>query len=254
VTIEEPNLQAAKPSRMRVIKDQFKRLPVIFSLIGFTLLVFLAQMLSTRLLGIDLLLVFGAKINDAIAGGEYWRLVTPIFIHVDLWHFFINMYSLYAIGPVIEIYFGHRRTLVIYFLSGITGVLFSLAFSPNPSVGASGSIFGLLGAFGVFLYVHRKSFGNAARQQLRRVITVVLLNLALGLMPRIDNWGHLGGLLGGAALAWLIGPRLELLVSEEGRSNATDTRPWISIRKTVLYAAGFLIILALIIVQLIPNG
>ncbi len=201
--------------------------PVTYGLIAATTLVFLGQLLGQSALGFDLIGSLGAKDNMAIAAGELWRLITPVFIHGGLAHFIVNMYSLYAIGPAVERFFGAGRTLTLYLLSGIAGVVLSLSFSPYRSVGASGAIFGLLGSLGAFLYANRKTFGQAGRMQLRQIVLVALLNLGLGLSPGIDNWGHLGGLLFGTALAWFISPSLQVVRDElTEQVYLTDRRPW----------------------------
>jgi rhomboid protease GluP len=219
--------------------------PVTFGLIGVTVAVFSLQVLSQALVGFDLVLSAGAKVNEAIAQGQVWRLFTPIFIHAGLSHLFINMYSLYAIGPSVERFFGRPRTLAIYLLAGIAGVLLSLAMSPNPSVGASGAIFGLLGALGVLLYRNRPVFGGMGRRQLQQIVLVALFNLALGLSPGIDNWGHLGGLVYGSGLAWFAGPLLEVVAPETDRPRVVDHRPWEEARPALLLGAALLIALSL---------
>jgi rhomboid protease GluP len=210
-----------------------------------TLAVFALQVLSQALVGFDVVLALGAKVNAAIAQGEVWRLVTPIFIHAGLSHLFVNMYSLYAIGPTVERFFGRPRTLAVYLLSGIAGVLLSLALSPNPSVGASGAIFGLLGALGVLLYRNRPVFGSMGRRQLQQIVLVALFNLALGLSPGIDNWGHVGGLVYGAGLAWFAGPLLEVVAPETDHRRLVDHRPWEEARPALLLGAALLVALSL---------
>ncbi|MBN2471439.1 MAG: rhomboid family intramembrane serine protease [Anaerolineae bacterium] len=165
----------------------------------------------------DWLFIQGAKINEfIIEGGEVYRLLTAMFLHGGLTHLFFNGYALYVIGRNLEQISGHARFLLIYFLGGLTGSLFSLLFSQNPSVGASGAIFAIFGAELVFVYRHRKIFGRAAYQQLQSMIFMLALNVAIGLMPEsnIDNWGHMGGFVGGLALAWLIGPMLRVSVTQ----------------------------------------
>jgi len=230
----------------RTLSANIGRFRGSFGLIGFTVLVFAAQWLSLTLTGSDLLLEWGAKSRPEMAAGQVWRFVTPIFLHVSLLHLLVNMYSLYAIGPAVERFFGTPRFIALYLLSGISGVLFSLAFSPFPSAGASGSIFGLLGALAAFLYLHRTLFGRFGRLQLRQLIVVAVLNLALGLMPGIDNWGHVGGLVAGVVLAWSIGPifRVVWLAPEQGQ--LVDQRPWRDVRASTLVAAGALSGLALV--------
>jgi rhomboid protease GluP len=218
--------------------------PGTVALIAFTALIFLAQWLLSQFVGFDPLLVFGAKTNSAILEGELWRFVTPLFLHASLTHLFVNMYSLYALGPPIERMFGTGRMLATYLLSGVNGVIFSLAFTPSPSVGSSGAIFGLLGALGFFLYLHRQAFGARGRLYLRRIILVALLNLGLGLLPQIDNWGHLGGLLAGAALAWWLGPRLELRWPAVPALGLTDRQPPSQVWPKALLAALLLTLLA----------
>lgn len=209
------------------LESRVRRTPVTYGLIATTALVFLGQLIGQSALGFDLVGSLGAKDNVAIAAGQLWRLITPVFIHGGLIHFFVNMYSLYAIGPFVERFFGAGRTLTLYLLSGIAGVVLSLSFSPYRSVGASGAIFGLLGSLGAFLYANRSTFGQAGRMQLRQIILVALLNLGLGLSPGIDNWGHLGGLLFGTGLAWFIGPSLQVVRDElTDRVYLTDRRPW----------------------------
>lgn len=228
------------------LRENIERFRGSYGLIGFTVLVFAGQWLSLNVYGRDLLLEWGAKSRPEMAAGQVWRFVTPLFLHVSLPHLLVNMYSLYAIGPAVERFFGTPRFIALYLLSGISGVLFSLAFSPFPSAGASGSIFGLLGALAAFLYLHRALFGRFGRLQLRQLVVVALLNLALGLMPRIDNWGHVGGLVAGVLLAWSLGPvfRVVWLTTEQGQ--LVDQRPWHDARTSALVAAGVLSGLALV--------
>jgi rhomboid protease GluP len=181
---------------------------VTYILMGVTLLIFAGQYLTQSQLGIDLFAVYGMKINRAIISGELWRLVTPIFLHGSLTHIGFNMYALFILGPGLERTYGRSRYLMLYFLSGIAGNVVSFYFSPNNSLGASTSIFGLVAAQGVFIFRNREFFGKQARSLLGNLFLIVAVNLMLGLMPGIDNWGHMGGLLGGLAFAWTSGPLL----------------------------------------------
>ncbi len=234
-----------RPRPRPTLRQRAAAYPVTFGLIAATLLVYLLQVTSQALLGFDVVLAIGAKVDTAIAQGQVWRLVTPVFIHAGLAHIAVNMYSLYAIGPAVERFFGRGRTLAIYLLAGIAGVILSLAFSPYVSVGASGAIFGLLGALGVLLYRNRPVFGSLGRRQLQQIILVALFNLALGLSPGIDNWGHLGGLIYGSGLAWFAGPVLQVVIQEADRPRLVDRRSGEEARSALLLGGALLIVLAL---------
>jgi rhomboid protease GluP len=183
------------------------RIPLVkpfwaYALLGFTLLVYFLQLL----LGDTFTYNFGLKINELIRQGEYWRLLTPVFFHASPLHILFNMYALYGIGPELERPLGHARFLFIYLLSGYAGVLASFALSPANSLGASGAIFGLIGAFAVFLYRNQRFLGKVGRNTLYNVLFIIGLNVILSFSEGIDLWGHFGGLLAGTATAWLIGP------------------------------------------------
>jgi len=237
-------LQPRRPGLAQVIR----RHPVTFSLIGVNLAVFVVQLLLTSLFGFDLVIALGAKENTAIAAGQYWRLLTPVFIHAGLAHLFVNMYSLFVIGPAGEEMFGRVRFLAFYLLAGFAGAIFSLAFNPSPSVGASGAIFGLLGMLGAFWYVHRTTFGSIGKLQLRQIAMVAALNLLIGLSPGIDFWAHLGGFVTGIALGLLFGPRYQARQTEAGQMRMQDTRPWAQVRTAVLLTLAALIALAVLVV------
>jgi rhomboid protease GluP len=179
-------------------------------ILGITVLVYLAQVASQMILGTDIPQLFGMKYNPLIMQGEFWRLLTPMFLHGSLLHIAFNMYALYRLGPGLERFYGHFRFLVLYGIAGFAGNVFSFAMTPAASLGSSTAIFGLLGAEAVFLYHNRKIFGGRTQQALQQVILLAVINLLIGLSPGIDNWGHLGGLLGGASFAWLAGPVLHV--------------------------------------------
>jgi rhomboid protease GluP len=152
----------------------------------------------------------GAKANEAIRAGQLWRFFTPMLLHGSILHIGFNMYALMIFGAGLERRYGHGRFLLLYILSGFAGTVFSFLFSSAYSIGASGAIFGLVGAEGIFLFQNRKLFGARVRQALNNVIFVVAINLFLGLQPGIDNWGHMGGLMGGLIFAWFAGPHWEV--------------------------------------------
>lgn len=226
--------------------QRIRRFPATVGLIALTVLVFVAQLLSQTLAGGDLVLYYGAKINENLAAGEAWRLLTPVFLHAGLLHIGVNMYSLWALGPAVERFFGHARFLIVYLLSGICGVLLSLVLSPNASVGASGAIFGLLGALATFLYLHRATFGQLGAMQLRQLVFVALINLAMGLTPGIDNWGHVGGLVAGAVLAGFLGPRFSTTLLPDGRPRLVDVRT-----KQQISVRGGLALVAVVILSIL---
>lgn len=201
------------PSRQPVYLRMPSTQPVAtYTLIAFTVVVYILQMLSSALLGdsvygIDWVTLYGARINDAILAGQWWRFITPVFLHGSMSHIFFNMYALYSVGSFLERHFGHGRFLLLYFLGAFAGNVLSFLFTIGYSVGASTAVFGLIAAEVIFFYQNRQLFGSHARQAIGNAIFIIVINLFIGLAPNIDNWGHIGGLLGGAIFAWFAGPR-----------------------------------------------
>jgi len=182
-----------------------------YILIGITVLFYLLQSASQFFFsGADYPAYFGMKINDAILAGQLWRLLTPLLLHGSLMHIGFNMYALYAIGAGMESRMGHARFLLLYLASGFAGNVFSFFFTDANSLGASTAIFGLLAAEGVFLYQNKELFGQRAQRALSNIVMVAAVNLLIGLSPGIDNWGHIGGLIGGLIFAAMGGPRWEM--------------------------------------------
>jgi rhomboid protease GluP len=235
-----PPIPPARPS----VFERLANSPSTAAIILITAIVFIGQTVTHQLYGVDLLLALGAKSNADIMNGQIWRLLTPVFLHVGLLHIGVNMYSLYIIGPAVERPFGSPRFTAVYFLSGVGGVASSLAFSQQPSAGASGAIFGLLGALAGFLFIHRSVFGQAASGQLRQIVFVALLNLAIGLSPGIDNWGHVGGLLVGIGLAFALGPRYQPMWTTPEGGRLVDQQPWSRVWIRAVLATAIVLVLA----------
>ena len=157
---------------------------------------------------IRVLVDLGAKVNPFIAAGAYWRLFTATLLHDGILHLAFNLYALFALGPLLEGYVGHYRFAAIYLLAGLYGSLLSYAFSSSISVGASGAVFGLLGGITVYFLRYHANFGAQGKAVLQNMVTVLIINFIFGLsVGYIDNWGHLGGLLGGALVTYGLLPR-----------------------------------------------
>jgi len=174
-------------------------------IIGINIGMFLAQLAFPQLT------LAGVKINEMIDQGEVWRLFTPAFLHGSPTHLLVNMLSLHSLGPVTEWTCGRQRFLAIYLGSAVAGNIASYFQDDLPSLGASGAIFGLSGALLVYFVRNRRLFRGRGSNIIIRLVLTVILNFGVGiLLPQIDEWGHLGGFLGGALLAYLLGPCYEL--------------------------------------------
>ncbi len=136
--------------------------------------------------------------------GQYYRLLTGTFIHIDFFHILFNMYALKVIGEQVESFFGKWKFLFIYLFSAICGSLLSILLSGDiPSIGASGAIFGLFGAMLYFGYNYRVYLGNTI---IKQMVPIILINLLIGFMSTgIDNFAHIGGLVGGLLISMAVG-------------------------------------------------
>ena len=170
----------------------------------------------------DVLLDFGAMFGPLIAAGQYWRLFTAMFLHVGVLHLAFNGFGLLIFGPLVERAYGHLRFLTIYILAGLAGSVASyLANSIFDTIalaaGASGAIFGVLGALAAYFALQRRVFGMAAQRNLTGLLVLAGINLVYGLAtPGIDNWAHLGGFAGGFALGLALAPQYRLVRSPIG--------------------------------------
>jgi len=185
-----------------------RRATVTYSLLGITVGLYLLQIASRSFSagGYDYPALLGMKINQFILSGEFWRLITPVFLHASITHLLFNMYALYSFGTGLERYSGHWRFLSLYMIGGFAGNVTSFLLSDKSSLGASTAIFGLVSAEAIFIYRNRIFFGKRAGPMLANTVLIIVINLALGLSPGIDNWGHLGGLVGGLIFTWFAGP------------------------------------------------
>jgi membrane associated rhomboid family serine protease len=163
-----------------------------FTLIGVNVVVFVLELVA----GINAMAGDWGMWPIAVAGGEWWRLLTAAFLHGGWLHILFNMYVLFSIGQTLERILGHVRYGLLYVLAALGGSIASYAFSaPNVlSVGASGAIFGLMGALVVA--------GRRLRYDIRQVLILLAINTVIGFLASGVDWrAHLGGLVTGAAVA-----------------------------------------------------
>ncbi|MCY4020116.1 MAG: rhomboid family intramembrane serine protease [Chloroflexi bacterium] len=225
-------VSATSGGRKRVRRPPEDQPRLTLVLVAINVLIFAAMMLSAEIE--RQFMIHGALFPPLVVyQGQVYRLFTAMFLHGGLAHVLFNMYALYIVGSTVEPIFGRLRFSLIYFLGGLTGSALSLALGDplSPSVGASGAVFALFAAEAVHLYQHRGVYANV-KGRLRHMLFLIGMNLVIGFFPgsRIDNWGHIGGVIGGFALAWRIAPRLSRpaipprSMREFARSDTNPTR------------------------------
>ncbi len=194
-----PEPEPTPPPQIRIALPQVQPI-VTYALIGVTVVIFLIQQATQSFMGLDIPAQFGIKYNPYIDQGQYWRLITPIFLHGSIMHIGFNMYAVYILGRELERFYGHFRFFLLYLAGGFAGVVASYLLTSAPSLGASTSTFGLLAAYGVLAYRNKRIFGSRSQQVLRNIIQVAVLNFLIGLSPGSTigrTWAALW-----AGLAW----------------------------------------------------
>jgi rhomboid protease GluP len=207
---------------------------------------FLAEVLISRSVT-DILtsasITAGAQVNSLIVGGDYWRLLTAVFLHAGLMHLAFNGWALFSVGRDMESLLGSGRFTAIYLLSGLAGNVAYYLLGPNvPSLGASGAIFGLIGAEAAFFLRNRPLFGRFGGQRLVNLAIMIGINLVFGFtVPGINNIAHLGGLLTGFALGYVMAPHYQIewaLVGAKPVGRMRDRTPrqwrWLGIGTVIL--------------------
>ncbi len=191
----------------------------------------------------DVLVRMGAKCGPALAfvypacgGGQWWRLVTAIFLHGSLFHIGMNLWCLFDLGPAVESLFSTTKFVALYLVTGVVGFIVSLSWSPGVSIGASGAILGLIGIL-IGASFHHGGLGKDYRSQLWRWVIYILI---FGLLPffRVDNAAHIGGLISGLVLGYFVPEGEPTTRSSENLWNALAVL-------SVLIIAGSFVLMAL---------
>lgn len=263
---EAPQGKTPPNNRIKVVFPGTVRVPMA----TYVLLVINIVLFALRFLAPDFAIAMirwgVADPNLILNHRELYRLFTAMFLHFNEAHILFNGIALYYIGTNIERIFGHARFLIVYLLGGIAGSVLMVLFGSG-GLGASGAVFAIWGAEAIFLYQHRILFGAPAIERLRQSLILMVMNFVMGFVVnlsggmvggdsvRISNVAHFGGLLGGAILTWLIGPRFMpqlLSQSQEAKvpvviiqTNQLSHR----IRDILFYCIGlvFLLLLAVIL-------
>ncbi len=223
--------------------SDFKRFRITYGLIGLNLLFYAVSIFYTGSVVdmpagglVDLGAVYGPFV---VVEGEWWRLLTAMFLHGGMTHLLMNMFSLYIIGRPMELYFSPKSYLSLYLLTGIVGGLVSIVVHPETvAIGASGAIFGVFGALSGYFFAYRRELGEHAHQFMKDFALIIGINLILGFsIPNIDVSAHAGGLVSG-----LIGG---LIVARH------PERLWIFVVGMLLVIAGFYFYLPTLYAQVI---
>ena len=211
--INKKNIKDAKEA-----EDVFKeRTPyVTYSLIAINIIIFLLMyVFGNGSEDIITLLNFGALTKYHVMNGEFYRLITSAFLHIGFLHLFCNMYALYILGKNIEGYYGKAKFIFIYLISALVGSFVSIIFMDEYTVsaGASGAIFGLMGALLYFGYNYRVTLNDAINRQ---IIPVIIINLLFGFLSSdVNNFAHIGGLIGGYFASLAVGVKYKSAKSEK---------------------------------------
>lgn len=206
--INQKNKQEAEKA-----EDIFKKKrPIVtYILLGINIFMYLIPIL----LGlfddiINRFCLYGPNVREY---GEYYRLITGGFLHADIFHLLFNCYSLYIIGSQLEGFMGKTKYIIIYLFSLLLGSLMSITLGDYPSIGASGAVFGLMGSLLYFGYHYRVYLGSTLKSQ---IIPLIIINLIYGFMVSgIDNFAHIGGLIGGILITMALGVKYKSSKSEK---------------------------------------
>lgn len=196
---------------MTNFQTEFRRYPATYTLAALTLGVWLSQFITygTQATAPINLFHFGALFGPDIIEHplHFWRLLTPIFVHIGWEHFLLNFFSLVFIGRQIEMVFGSQRFFTIYLLSGIYGNILTFFLKPETlSAGASTSLFGIFAAMAMLGYLTKNPSFQAVGKQFA---VLIIANLAMNVFqPDVGIWGHVGGAIGGLLLAAPFAPKI----------------------------------------------
>lgn len=179
---------------------------------------------GAKILGspVPILYEWGANAASAVQDGQYWRLLSSMFLHGSVFHLVINMAALVSAGLIVERIYGHRLFGLIYFGSGLVGSSLSLYFASQSTVavGASGAIFGVTAALFMAIYQHRKSLPKSFSKQMIVSLSFFITYSIIQSLTKdgIDTAAHIGGLLTGAALGYLLPDRLNMAAYSASRA------------------------------------
>ena len=206
---QEPKIEKPK---VKIYINRKKPI-VTYTLIAICVAIFLIDQFSAKMIdgqfGTGILTYYGIKDNYLISHGQVWRLFTSIFLHGGVRHIGFNMIALYMWGRYAEMLYGKKNYILIYLFAGLLGSLGSYGLSSADSLGASGAIYGVMGAV-FYIYIYNKDFFMQVFK--KQIFILVAISLFYGFaMPNIDNMAHLFGLLGGFLSAGFFG----LLKQEE---------------------------------------
>lgn len=172
----------------------------------------------------QLVFLSGMKLNTAIEGGQWWRLWSSQYVHLNVMHLAFNGYGIYVLGQFLERAYGVRRLLVLYTIAGTAGALASFFLNASPSGGASGALYGLVGATIVFGLKYKSVLPPGMSRALTMgLMPWVVLGLGIGFLESVpmDNAAHIGGLISGALVALFMNSNLR-----EGESKFRSLVLW----------------------------
>lgn len=215
--IEDEIGQPVIPSRSALTLP-LARPRVVYALLGLIGAAFLAETALGGSTSTRVLVMLGAQVNLLVWEGETWRLLTAMFLHIGVTHLMFNGWALYSLGRDVEMFYGSVRFTILYFVAGLFGgaayyVLGAATTAVTVSAGASGAVFGVIGAELAFWLRNRELFGAFGRQHLLNLGILVMINLFFGFtVPGINNLAHLGGLISGFLLALALAPRYQVVL------------------------------------------
>ena len=244
--IDDPNTQPAPAApTQQSVRLPLSRPLITNVLLGVIVVVFVLQYLD------PFVEYLGVQVNFLVGQGQYWRLLTAVFLHSrgQLTHILFNGWALYSLGREVESIVGSKRFTAIFFLTGLFGNLaYYLLGAPDvPSLGASGAIFGLVGADMAFFLRNRQVLGKLSRQQLSNLLVLVVINLVFGFtIPGINNMAHLGGLVSGFLLGLGLAPHYAVRWDGPSAETASSPTPRL-VNRTSLYVQVVVVVLALLV-------
>jgi rhomboid protease GluP len=220
---DNPIANIPTPPRPVPVRIPLARPRWTWILLAIIILIYLLEEISGGSQNTQVLIRFGANYGPLVSRGQYWRLFTANFLHIGITHILFNGYALYILGQETEALYGSPRFLAIFLLTCLSGAIVSFAFTYGLSAGASTGIVGLIGTEVAFFVRNRKVFGQFSSRRLTNLLFIGIINIVIGLSnPGIDNFGHLGGLIGGLILGWLLCPFYKVEPLDNGTHRIVD--------------------------------